>query len=128
MLSLGGIPPTAGFMGKFYLFIAAVHAHQYALAVIGLVASVIGVFYYLRVIASMYFMPAKRDFPTGSPFRFAPGADVAVIFCALMTLILGVYSGCLINIARIGADSLDRGAVAVPVASAAPPVQRASVR
>ncbi len=128
MLSLGGIPPTAGFMGKFYLFIAAVHAHQYALAVIGLVASVIGVFYYLRVIASMYFLPAKRDFPTGSPFRFAPGADVAVIFCALMTLILGIYSGGLINIARIGADSLDRGAVAVPMASAPPPVQRASVR
>jgi len=128
MLSLGGIPPTAGFMGKFYLFIAAVHAHQYALAVIGLVASVIGVFYYLRVIASMYFLPAKRDFPTGSPFRFAPGADVAVIFCALMTLILGIYSGGLINIARIGADSLDRGAVAVPIASAPPPVVRASVR
>ncbi len=128
MLSLGGIPPTAGFMGKFYLFIAAVHAHQYALAVIGLVASVIGVFYYLRVIASMYFLPAKRDFPTGSPFRFAPGADVAVVFCAIMTLILGIYSGGLINIARIGADSLDRGAVAVPMASAPPAVQRASVR
>ena len=43
MLSLGGIPPTAGFMGKFYLFLGAVHAHQYGLAVIGLVASVIGV-------------------------------------------------------------------------------------
>lgn len=128
MLSLGGIPPTAGFMGKFYLFLAAVHAHQYALAVIGLVASVIGVFYYLRVIASMYFMPAKRDFPTGSPFRFAPGADVAVVFCALMTLALGIYSGGLINIARIGADSLDRGAVAVPIAAAPPAVQRASTR
>ncbi len=128
MLSLGGIPPTAGFMGKFYLFLAAVHAHQYALAIIGLVASVIGVFYYLRVIASMYFMPAKRDFPTGSPFRFAPGADVALIVCAVMTLWLGIYSSGLITIARTGADSLDRGAVAVPIASAPPPVQRASVR
>ena len=128
MLSLGGIPPTAGFMGKFYLFLAAVHAHQYALAVIGLVASVIGVFYYLRVIASMYFLPARRDFPTGHPFRFAPGADIAVIMCAVMTLWLGIYSGGLINIARIGADSLDKGAVAVPIASAPAPVVRASAR
>jgi len=115
-------------MGKFYLFLAAVHAHQYALAVIGLVASVIGVFYYLRVIASMYFLPARRDFPTGHPFRFAPGADIAVIMCAVMTLWLGIYSGGLINIARIGADSLDKGAVAVPIASAPASVQRASAR
>ncbi len=128
MLSLGGHPADRGLYGQVLSVPRAVHAHQYALAVIGLVASVIGVFYYLRVIASMYFMPAKRDFPTGSPFRFAPGADVAVIMCAIMTLALGIYSGGLINIARIGADSLDRGAVAVPVAAAPPPVQRASAR
>ncbi len=64
MFSLAGVPPAAGFFGKFYVFIAAVNAHQYSLAVIGLVASVIGAAYYLRIVYTMYFQPAKRDFPS----------------------------------------------------------------
>src|SRR5438093_11508940 len=54
MLSLTGIPPTGGFMGKFYVFKAAVDAGQYDLAIVGLVASVVGAFYYLRVVVTIY--------------------------------------------------------------------------
>ena len=55
MLSLAGIPPLAGFFAKFYVFLAAIQAHLYAAAVIGVLASVIGAYYYLRIIKIMYF-------------------------------------------------------------------------
>ena len=55
MFSMAGIPPLAGFFGKFYIFISAVQVELYFLAVIGVLASVIGAFYYLRVIKFMIF-------------------------------------------------------------------------
>jgi NADH-quinone oxidoreductase subunit N len=54
LLSLGGLPPTAGFIGKWYIFSAAVSAGYYSLAVIGMLTSVISVFFYLRVVVMMY--------------------------------------------------------------------------
>jgi NADH-quinone oxidoreductase subunit N len=127
MLSLAGIPPTAGFMGKFYIFIAAVHAHQYALAVIGLLASVIGVFYYLRVIISMFFQPARREFPT-HVWSVAPGALIALVISAFFTLFLGVSSSGFYNIAKQGADSLNAPVPVAAVASASAPLQKASLQ
>jgi NADH-quinone oxidoreductase subunit N len=55
MFSLAGIPPLAGFFAKLYVFLAAVQAGLFTLAVIGLVASVVGAFYYLRIVKLMYF-------------------------------------------------------------------------
>ena len=55
MFSLAGIPPLAGFFGKFYVFLAAIEAELYTLAVVGVIASVVGAFYYLRIIKIMYF-------------------------------------------------------------------------
>ena len=54
MLSLGGIPPTAGFMGKFWLFSAAIDAGYYWLAVIGVLNSAISLYYYIRIVVFMY--------------------------------------------------------------------------
>src|SRR5919109_3885934 len=54
LLSLGGFPPTAGFIGKWYIFSAAVEQHYYGLAVIGVLTSVVSVFFYLRVVVMMY--------------------------------------------------------------------------
>src|SRR5262249_58790314 len=54
MLSLGGIPPTAGFMGKFWLFSAAIDAHYYVLALIGVLNSAISLYYYVRIVVFMY--------------------------------------------------------------------------
>src|SRR5262249_20478975 len=54
LLSLGGFPPTAGFIGKWYLFTSAIDAGNYALAILGVLTSVVSVFFYLRVIVMMY--------------------------------------------------------------------------
>jgi NADH-quinone oxidoreductase subunit N len=61
MFALAGIPPTAGFFGKLYVFLAAIDANLIGLAVIGVVASVVGAFYYLRIVKVMYF-----DEPVGA--------------------------------------------------------------
>jgi NADH-quinone oxidoreductase subunit N len=55
MFSLAGIPPLAGFFAKYYVFLAAIEAGLYALAVIGVLASVVGAYYYLRIVKIMYF-------------------------------------------------------------------------
>ncbi len=62
MFSMAGIPPLAGFFGKFYVFMAAVHAGLYTLAIIGVLASVVGAFYYLRIVKYMYFDEASEAF------------------------------------------------------------------
>jgi NADH-quinone oxidoreductase subunit N len=62
MFSMAGIPPMAGFFGKLYVFLAAVQAQMWALAVIGVLTSVVGAYYYLRVIKVMYFDPAEEAF------------------------------------------------------------------
>ena len=69
MLSLGGIPPTAGFMGKFWLFSAAIDAGYYWLAVIGVLNSAVSLYYYLRVVVFMWI----KDEAAGSPVVDRPG-------------------------------------------------------
>src|SRR5690606_23287901 len=86
MFSLAGIPPLAGFFGKWYTFLAAVQAGLVPLAVIGIVASVVGAFYYLRVIKIMWF-----DEPAGG--LEAPAGElklvmgVSAVFVLLYALI-----------------------------------------
>jgi len=72
MVSLSGIPPFAGFFAKFYVFLAAIDAHLYVAAVIGVVASVIGAYYYWRIFKIMYFDdPAPAfDEEMGAPLNF----------------------------------------------------------
>jgi NADH-quinone oxidoreductase subunit N len=55
MFSLAGIPPLAGFFAKFYVFMAAIGAHLYIAAVLGVLASVVGAYYYLRIVKLIYF-------------------------------------------------------------------------
>ena len=64
MFSYAGIPPLAGFFAKFYVFTAAVDAHFYILAVLGVLASVVGAYYYLRLIKIMYFDEPVTAFDT----------------------------------------------------------------
>ena len=61
MFSLAGIPPFAGFFGKFYIFISALQADLIYLAILGVIASVISAFYYLRVIKIIYFENSEFD-------------------------------------------------------------------
>ena len=62
MFSLAGIPPLAGFFAKYFVFVAAIEAKLYALAIIGILASVVGAYYYLRVIKLMWFDEATDEF------------------------------------------------------------------
>ena len=87
LLSLAGIPLTAGFVGKLYLFSAAFQAQLYWLAGLGLVISVIGVAYYLNLIVQMYF---KEPLDDTNPEVRAGAAKTVAVLCAVLTLLLGV--------------------------------------
>jgi len=88
MFSLAGIPPTAGFMGKFYIFNAAIQANYVGLAIIGVLNSVISVYYYLRVTVVMY-MGQGEGAPAAG--RLGPALGLAVLVAILGTLQLGLF-------------------------------------
>jgi proton-translocating NADH-quinone oxidoreductase chain N len=87
MLSLTGIPPTAGFLGKFYLFSAALDAGLLWLAVVGVVNSVISVYYYLGVVRAMYLMPPTVTTPVAE----TPGLRAGLAVAFVGTLVVGLY-------------------------------------
>lgn len=90
MLSLAGIPLTAGFWGKFYMFSTAVERGQIWLLVIAVLMSTIGIYYYFRVIIAMYF----RDGAT-EPIRVAPVYQYVLLAATVLTLGLGIIPGLL---------------------------------
>ncbi|HET9554180.1 MAG TPA: NADH-quinone oxidoreductase subunit N [Anaeromyxobacteraceae bacterium] len=97
LLSLAGVPPTAGFVGKLYIFKAAVGAQLYPLAIAGVLTSILGAFYYLRVIVHMYMRPAEGEavVPVTAPaMALALGGAVAVV------AILGVLGDPLVRLAQ----------------------------
>jgi NADH-quinone oxidoreductase subunit N len=102
MLSLGGIPPTAGFMGKFWLFGAAIDAGYYWLAVIGVLNSAVSLYYYVRVVVFMYL----RKETIGSDPTTSPSLAVALAIAVVATLVLGVYPRLLFDVAEASARTL----------------------
>jgi NADH-quinone oxidoreductase subunit N len=103
MLSLAGIPPTAGFAGKFYIFGAALNSGHPWLAIVGVLTSVVSVYYYLRVVVVMYMKPspeAEAFLPTAVP------AAVAVFVTALLVLHLGIDPSPLYEAAKTAAAPL----------------------
>ncbi|MFZ0007484.1 MAG: proton-conducting transporter membrane subunit, partial [Steroidobacteraceae bacterium] len=95
MFSMAGVPPLAGFVPKFIIFMAAVHAGLIWLAVLGILASVVGCYYYLRVVKLMYFDAPAGDLPPSAPLagaRFALGCNAAAV------LLLGVLPGPLLDL------------------------------
>ena len=93
MFSLAGIPPLAGFFGKFYVFMAAVDAGLVPVAIIGVLASVVGAYYYLRIVKIMYFDETidPLDRSIGGEFSIVLGvaAIFNVAFCLRPSLLLG---------------------------------------
>ena len=87
LLSMAGIPPTAGFMGKFYIITSAISAGQTALAVLGVVSSILSMWYYLRLIIAMYFHDAEENFDTKESF-FATASTFILVFCVFA---IGIY-------------------------------------
>jgi len=95
MLSLAGIPPMAGFAGKFYLFAGAIQNGYLWLAIIGLIMSMVSVYYYLGVSKAMYIGENQSD----KPVSIGGGETIALWICLLATILLGVYPGPLSQLA-----------------------------
>jgi NADH-quinone oxidoreductase subunit N len=92
LLSFGGIPPTGGFFGKFYVFKAAVEASDGQLlwlVVLGVINSAISIYYYLRIVTAMYFRDANQPF---TPTR-SPGLMLVIVLCPVLVLELGLMPG-----------------------------------
>jgi NADH-quinone oxidoreductase subunit N len=102
MLSLGGIPPTAGFMGKFWLFGAAIDAGYVRLALIGVLNSAISLYYYIRIVVFMY----VKDEALGSTPKAVPTLSLALGVAVAATLLLGIYPPLLFRVAEASARTL----------------------
>jgi NADH-quinone oxidoreductase subunit N len=98
LLSLAGIPPTAGFFGKLYVFQAAIDAELYALAIIGLLNSIIGAYYYLRVMVYMYMREPIPGAPIATPMQSGFVAT-ALVIAAVLVLLLGIVPGTSLDVA-----------------------------
>ena len=107
MLSLGGIPPTAGFMGKFWLFGAAIESGYVWLAVIGVINSAISLYYYIRLVVFMYL---KKE-TIGSEPASSPSLTFALAVAVVATLVLGVYPRLLFSVAEASARTLGAAGV-----------------
>ncbi len=97
LLSLLGLPVTAGFLGKFYIFKAAVDSHLIWLAVLMAVNSVIGAYYYIRVIVYMYMREPNADTASVSPARFPLTVNVVLSITALGTVYFGLFPSRTLN-------------------------------
>ena len=96
LLSLAGIPPTAGFIGKYYLFAAAIETGHNALAVIAVLNAAISIYFYFRIVVSMFMREATEK--TG--LVYAPGLTMTLAIAIVFTLLIGVYPDPFIAMAR----------------------------
>jgi len=96
LLSLAGIPPTAGFIGKYFLFAAVIQTKHYALAVIAVLNAAISLYYYARVVVVM-FMNDKTD---EERLIFSPGVITVLAVTLAFTLIIGIYPEPFIRLAQ----------------------------
>jgi NADH-quinone oxidoreductase subunit N len=97
MLALTGIPPTGGFVGKFYLFAAAIQAGWTWVAVVGVLMSAVSLYYYFRIVMFMY--QRTETAATPAPLR-EPALVGAIVLCFIATLVLGIYPAPFIEFAK----------------------------
>jgi NADH-quinone oxidoreductase subunit N len=97
LLSLTGIPPTAGFIGKLYLFASLIEAKWFWLAIVGVLNSVVSLYYYVRIIRNMFLRS-----PEGSsePLKISFAQLIVVLIMLIPTLLLGLYFGPLVDLAQ----------------------------
>jgi NADH-quinone oxidoreductase subunit N len=108
MLSLGGVPPMAGFMGKFWLFGAAIESGYVWLAVIGVLNSAVSLYYYIRIVVFMWL----KNEPTGSAPVSSPTYAVVLGVAVIATILLGVFPQPLFEFAQSSAATLGAAAPA----------------
>ena len=104
LLSLGGFPPMAGFIGKWYIFSAAVQEGHYWLAIIGVLTSVVSVFFYLRIVVMMYMTEGSRDGPS------APAGDrgAGLALATIAVFYLGVLPTRVLDLALASISTISR--------------------
>jgi NADH-quinone oxidoreductase subunit N len=103
LLSLLGLPATGGFLGKFYAFQAALDAHIVWLVVIAAINSIVGSYYYLRVIVAMYFWDPQKEF---QPIPVTPAIATALVLAAAGIIYLGIFPSRVMHYALLSALSL----------------------
>jgi NADH-quinone oxidoreductase subunit N len=105
MFSMAGIPPLAGFFGKWFVFLAAIDAGLYTLAILGVIASVVGAFYYLRIVKIMYFDEAVEPLDSAVP------GDLRIVMyvATAVTLLFFLAPSPVVEIANSAAASLMGG-------------------
>lgn len=103
LISLAGVPVSAGFVGKFYLFAAAVNGGYTGLAILGVLMSVVSAYYYLRVVVYMY----MREAPAEDLWARIGGASAtALVVCVAVVLGFGIFPAGLLSFARLAASAL----------------------
>jgi len=103
LISLTGVPVSAGFVGKFYLFSAAVAGNYVSLALVGVLMSVVSAYYYLRVVVTMYMREPVGD---DSWATVSFGSRLALAVSVVIVLGLGVYPGPVLSLARLAAQAI----------------------
>ncbi len=93
ILSMAGIPPFAGFFGKYYIFSEAIKTGHIGLTVIAVLNSIVGVYYYFKVILAMYTKDSSE-----SVISISPAYTVVIILCTLLTILIGIYPTALANL------------------------------
>jgi NADH-quinone oxidoreductase subunit N len=96
MFSLAGIPPFAGFFGKYYVFLAAVKANMTWLAILGVLTSLVSVYYYLRLVVLMYFREGDADLEKPVPLE----SIIALAVAAAFIVVLGLYPSLIVDLTR----------------------------
>jgi NADH-quinone oxidoreductase subunit N len=87
LISLAGIPPTAGFLGKYYIFLSLIQTGHYTLAVIATLYAAVAIYYYFRIVKSMFVSEEREKAPMATSF----GMRLALTVSGVMTLVIGVY-------------------------------------
>jgi NADH-quinone oxidoreductase subunit N len=114
LFSLTGIPPTAGFVAKFSVFMAAIRAGYTPLAIIGVLFSVVSAFFYLRVVILMYMKEPSKE----RPLMTSPSLKIALAITSAAIVLLGVYPAPLLDLAAAAMEGWDQASI---VATGMPP-------
>ena len=97
MVSLAGVPPTAGFIGKYYIILSLLQTGHYVLAVVSALFAAVAIYYYFRIVRAMFVSDLKETAPLATSF----GVRVALAVTGLLTLGIGIYPEPFLNFAQI---------------------------
>ena len=105
MFSMAGIPPFAGFFGKLYIFMSAIQAGQYGLAIFGVLSSVVAAFYYIRIVQIIYFKQVREPLDKFS----GPELSFVITTSGILVTFFFIYSTPILSAASVAAASLFSG-------------------